>query len=539
MHTMKQVAALALLLLQSAILCGASPLQLINSEGFCKSASQISKYIETCSVPSDGSVGVVDIVDCTAENDVEFINNVFDTAFEAGNGVSLDLTADQAVLYSSFDRMFSPKMCGSKAIDFQCSLPGSVCVAVRALDLSSSLQGFEQLFRRLLNSAEQSPKHVLLLVDERGAASGDYERILGQFLGSLWAEEHSGDLSSALTLKVVTVSSFEPEALEQAKQRLVEALVKGIPVDGELASSLPAKWGELPDTPTPALSPRQRESLYAVEVAYTAGLTQADVAMSQWQARIASGRTVGKFASRVAQLLAAVRKDFNQRTAGAEAVRERGERLRLLREHVLTSAQRLFRQQLLIHEFAVVNSFRKELLLLVASSGPEGDEEEARRGEEEQQTALRQAVFDFKTVSAELEDEALGFSLTEERVAEVTGVLEGILKEFPESPGAKLEEVKKVERLARAKSRGLGGKGRKKKGVAKALGVSLSLVGMLRPPGFGNLQGFVGYATSMLGLPLELLLGVQNDGDSPEIMGEDREYPILRMQPKVHFDVDL
>jgi hypothetical protein len=287
---------------------------------------------------------------------------------------------------------------------------------------------------------------------------------------------------------------------------------------------------------------RQRESLYAVEVAYTAGLTQADVAMSQWQARIASGRTVGKFASRVGALLAAVRKDFNQRTAGAEAVRERGQRLLLLRDHVLTAAQRLFRQQLLIHEFAVVNSYRKELLRLVSRPGGVGgedDEETARLGEEEQQAALRQAVFDFKTISADLEDEALGFSLTEERVAEVTGVLETILKDFPESPGAKLEEVKKVERLARAKAKGFGGKGRKKKGVAKALGVSLSLVGMLRPPGFGNLQGFIGYATSMLGLPLDLLLGVQNDGDSPEIMGEDREYPILRMQPKVHFDIDL
>jgi hypothetical protein len=61
------------------------------------------------------------------------------------------------------------------------------------------------------------------------------------------------------------------------------------------------------------------------------------------------------------------------------------------------------------------------------------------------------------------------------------------------------------------------GRGRKRKGLAKALGVSLSLVGMLRPPGFGNLQGFVGYATSLLGLPWGLLLGVQNDGDSPEV----------------------
>jgi len=34
------------------------------------------------------------------------------------------------------------------------------------------------------------------------------------------------------------------------------------------------------------------------------------------------------------------------------------------------------------------------------------------------------------------------------------------------------------------------------------------------------------------------MLGVQNDGDSPEVMGEDREYPLLRLQPKIHFDID-
>ena len=80
-------------------------------------------------------------------------------------------------------------------------------------------------------------------------------------------------------------------------------------------------------------------------------------------------------------------------------------------------------------------------------------------------------------------------------------------------------------------------KPKKKKGRAVNLG--LSLVGMLRPPGYGNLQGFAGYSTGLFGLPLDLLLGVQNDGDSPEVMGEDREFPILRLQPKVHFDVDV
>ena len=40
---------------------------------------------------------------------------------------------------------------------------------------------------------------------------------------------------------------------------------------------------------------------------------------------------------------------------------------------------------------------------------------------------------------------------------------------------------------------------------------------MFRPPGTGGLQGFAGYSTGIFGLPLELLLGVQNDGDSPDV----------------------
>eukprot|EP01035_Chromulina_nebulosa_P018117 gene18117-23771_t len=62
---------------------------------------------------------------------------------------------------------------------------------------------------------------------------------------------------------------------------------------------------------------------------------------------------------------------------------------------------------------------------------------------------------------------------------------------------------------------------------------------MFRPPGYGNLQGYANYATSLAGLPFDLLFGVQNDGESPEIIGEDREFPILRLQPKINFDIDL
>jgi hypothetical protein len=114
-------------------------------------------------------------------------------------------------------------------------------------------------------------------------------------------------------------------------------------------------------------------------------------------------------------------------------------------------------------------------------------------------------------------------------VEEFSNSLQTIATEFPESPSAKLEAVRKMEKQSK--------KGKKK--GSRAVNIGLNLVGMLRPPGYGNLQGFVGYATSLLGLPLDLMLGVQNDGDSPEVMGEDREYPLLRIQPKVHFDIDV
>ena len=254
-----------------------------------------------------------------------------------------------------------------------------------------------------------------------------------------------------------------------------------------------------------------------IESAYTAGVAQADVAISQWQARVASGRTVGNFAERVALLLSAAKTDFNKKVvAGATqlAVRERGQRMSMLTGHILAAARRLFRQQQLIIEFAVTNDFRNALTKLVARE----DLTAAEQKEQEQQ-ALRRAIFDYKAMAAKLEDSALGLVVDDERLSDVTAALEEIMREFPESPAAKLEEVRKVERQARRQSSGSGGggDGKRRKGLAKALGVSLSLVGMLRPPGYGNLQGFIGYATSLLGLPLDLLLGVQNDGDSPEV----------------------
>ena len=96
-------------------------------------------------------------------------------------------------------------------------------------------------------------------------------------------------------------------------------------------------------------------------------------------------------------------------------------------------------------------------------------------------------------------------------------ILQLLASDFPETAAARLEEVRKVEKSTKRPPKTKG---------QKIVNIGLNLVGMLRPPGFGNLQGFFGYSTGFLGLPLELLLGVQNDGDTPEV--REREIEMYR-----------
>lgn len=227
--------------------------------------------------------------------------------------------------------------------------------------------------------------------------------------------------------------------------------------------------------------------------------------VGQWQARVGEGKVVGKFSERVQQLLESVRRAYNARTVGTLTVRDRADRARQLDEYLVTAVSELFRQQLSNLQSSTTNSFRRALVKLAAS--PKG------LTEEEQQQQLRKSLFDFRIAASDLEVESLGLISTELQT-EVSTALEAQMTEFPETAAAKLEEIRKMEKGAK--------KAPKKKGK-RAINIGLNLVGMLRPPGFGNLQGFLGYSTALLGLPLELLLGVHNDGDSPEVRKKDND----------------
>ena len=207
---------------------------------------------------------------------------------------------------------------------------------------------------------------------------------------------------------------------------------------------------------------------------------------------------VGKFNDRVLELVSSSKNRFYSDTEGSLVPRERALRANDLFTYIENAAAELFRQQLLVLQNEVTTSFRKSLVYIARG--------ETGYSQEESQQAIRKSLFQFKAKVGELESEVLSFDASQAQ-SELTSSLQTYADEFSDSPTAKLEMLKKMTRSA-AKSRGKGRRGLK---------AALNLVGMLRPPGSGSLQGFVGFNTGLFGLPLDLLLGVQNDGDSPEV----------------------
>ena len=194
----------------------------------------------------------------------------------------------------------------------------------------------------------------------------------------------------------------------------------------------------------------------------------------------------------------AVSDSFLKKTTGTLVVRDRTERLERLNNYIANAARALFQQQLVIVSDDVTRRFQKDLMS-IATSGTSGEEE---------QQLIRRALFGFQTMVTDLEVESLGLK-AETLQNELAEELQKIVAEFPDSASAKLVALKKLDREVR--------RPRKKGKGPRGVNLALSLVGMFRPPGQGSLQSFCVYNTALFGLPFDILMGVQNDGDSAEV----------------------
>ncbi len=252
----------------------------------------------------------------------------------------------------------------------------------------------------------------------------------------------------------------------------------------------------------------QLESTLCVETAYSECLAEANAALSLWHSRIAQGKIVEQFGARAGNLLKLIQSDYNARTVGSVCARTRGERYLQLREHVASHVALLRRQQTALIATEVKIGLKRQLVALLRA----GSYASAAAGLEEfGQVARKAALSDFDRQVEYLQSDQMASAGTERQQLQLFArELQQMLDAFPESPGANLEQTRRLLRHSKSSSD-------RKAPHSSAMQVSMSLVGMLKPPGKGNLHALVSYGSRLLGLPLELTLGVLNDGESMEV----------------------
>jgi hypothetical protein len=145
------------------------------------------------------------------------------------------------------------------------------------------------------------------------------------------------------------------------------------------------------------------------------------------------------------------------------------------------------------------------------------------------EAAVRSAAFVFDSSVEDLEVPSL--SLTKAKASqEMSTQLNTALLTFPDSPAAKLKDMETVKNAVSKQ------KQPKQKGEP-SVDIGLDLVAMIRPDGFGNLQGFGGY---QLG-GNNIIVGIHNDADEPGVISQfgGKRPPFLRVQPKLKVDIEL
>jgi hypothetical protein len=256
---------------------------------------------------------------------------------------------------------------------------------------------------------------------------------------------------------------------------------------------------------------------YQVESQFSKAMGQVEAKLGAWRAAAERGRVVGGFGAGASRLFASTLEEFDRTTQALAFSPLRSKRHAELREALTRGIADLVRRQLLNLQQQGMKRFKGALVRLVGSETREDDE-----------VAAQQQLEEWFTESAEelVVSAVEGAGEFEKSKTDFINQMTDFAHKWPSSPAYNVQAMKRMEK---------GAAKRKRSGGKMAWGANFQLVGLLRLPGDGNLQGFATYATG----PVSFLLGCQNDRDLPESRIEGRAPPFVRIQPKVAFDIDL
>jgi hypothetical protein len=221
--------------------------------------------------------------------------------------------------------------------------------------------------------------------------------------------------------------------------------------------------------------------------------------LAAWKSRVARGLLIDDFGSAASDLRQGVLEGYDTDTisgAGLPSVADyRVEMRGKLQAVVESGISEVYSSLQLNLEKKILKRFNSALLKTM--------NDPAESVMNSNTATLRRETFAFEKNADNFEVPALG--LTKERaIREFAAKLNDSLMAFPDSPAAKIKRTQQTKKVV----------SKEKKPGQRSVDLGLDLVAMLRPDGFGSLQGFCGY---QLG-GNSLTFGVHNDADSPDVI---------------------
>jgi hypothetical protein len=268
------------------------------------------------------------------------------------------------------------------------------------------------------------------------------------------------------------------------------------------------------------------EAILACNDAYSRATRLSRAKIASWKHRVSRNLLVPSFGTHADALLSRTLDVFDRDTMAAAGLPRAGAERLIIRKKLQDRMEGLL-ESLFIDQMNILgkNTLKKFQATLLRKM--DKDNFDASKFFESNAEALRSAAFAFDKAATSLEvpsQPALTKSLA---VQDMNGKLNNALLTFPDSPAAKIKAMKNVEQTV----------SKKKQPSEGSIDIALDVVAMIRPDGFGNLQGFAGY---QLG-PHSVTVGVHNDADEPSVISQfgGVRPPFLRVQPKLKLDVEL
>ena len=269
-------------------------------------------------------------------------------------------------------------------------------------------------------------------------------------------------------------------------------------------------------------TPHIAHSFVAVGHSYGKQSRAARAKIASWRSRTSRGLLIDNFGREAEILRKRIMQTFEKETLSAAGLplvasyrlEERGK----LQTLVDLAIEDIFAAQVANLEKGTLKRFQSQLLRTMNDPAESIMDSNA--------AALRKETFTFETIMEDLEVPALG--LTKEKAArEMASKLNDALMSFPDSPAAKVKRTKQVKKVV----------SKEKKPGQLGIDLGLDLVAMLRPDGFGSLQGFAGYQFG----GNSLTFGIHNDADDPQVIAQfgGVRPPLLRVQPKLRVDIEM